>query len=253
MHAADIMTHKLITVTPQTSIKEAVTLLLQHAVSALPVLSSGGELVGIISEGDLLRRTELGTERHLSRWRELLGHQQQQANDYARAHTQRVADAMTLGAIFVAPEVTLSEIVALMEAHHVKRLPVIDKGKLVGIVSRADLLRALICELPATCCENVDDENIRRSVHTQLDQQPWTPRACIRVQVHDGMVTLAGTIRHQAERAALRVLVENVAGVKGVIDQLVWVDPIFGSIVEPPVMFSETPGPIGALDKGPET
>ena len=253
MHAADIMTHKLITVAPQTSIKEAVTLLLQYAISALPVLSSGGELVGIISEGDLLRRTELGTERHLSRWRELLGHQQQQAGDYARAHTQHVAEAMTLGVICITPEVSLSEIVALMEAHHVKRLPVIDNGKLVGIVSRADLLRALICELPPTLREKVDDDDIRRSVHAHIDQQPWTPRACIRIHVYDGIVTLSGTIRHQAERAALRVLVENVAGVKGVIDQLVWVDPIFGSIVEPPVMFSETPGPIGALDKGPET
>lgn len=234
MSAADIMTRQLITVTSQTTIKDAARLLLQYGISGLPVLNSNGELVGILSEGDLLRRTEIGTERHHSRWRELLGNRQHQADDYARAHTQRVAEAMTLGAVSTTPVASLTEIVSLMEANHIKRLPVIDDGKLVGIITRADLLRALVRELPTAFDENVDDELIRRSVRTQIDQQSWTPRACIRVGVHEGIVALAGTIRHEAERRALRVLVENVPGVRGVLDHMVWIEPMSGMVVEPP-------------------
>jgi CBS-domain-containing membrane protein len=234
MNAADIMTRELITVTPQTTLKDAVGLMLQYGVSGLPVLSSFGELVGIVTEGDLLRRTELGTERHLSRWSELLGDKQRQASDYVHAHAQHVAEVMTLDTVFVTPDASLNRIVAMMEAHHIKRLPVLEDGRLVGIVSRADLLRALVRELPRTFCPNEDDQQVQRCIRAQIDRQPWAPRACIRITVHDGVVELAGSIMHEAERTALRVLAENTAGVRRVVDQLVWIAPLSGMIVDLP-------------------
>lgn len=246
MHAADIMTRELITVTPQTTLQEAVKLMLDYRISGVPVLSDGGELVGIVTEGDLLRRTELGTERHLSRWNELLGNKQAQANEYVRTHALRVAEVMTPHTISVDPDASLNKVVALMEAKHVKRLPVMQEARLVGIVSRADLLRALMHELPRAFCPNNDDEQICRCVRAQIDQQPWAPRASIRISVHEGVVTLAGTIMQEAERTALRVLTENTAGVKRVVDQLVWIEPLSGTIVEAPKVVTDAPAAMPA-------
>jgi CBS domain-containing protein len=241
MHAADIMTRELITVTPQTTLQEAVTLMLQHRISGLPVLSDSGGLVGIVTEGDLLRRTELGTERHLSRWSELLGSKQIQAEEYVHTHAQHIADVMTPHTIFVTPDASLNKVVALMETKHVKRLPVVQEGRLVGIVSRANLLRALLRVPPGEFRTNNDDEQIRRCIRAQIDRQPWAPRSCIRVSVHDGVAQLAGSILHEAERTALRVLTENTAGVKRVEDHLVWMEPLSGTIVELPKAVTDTP------------
>lgn len=145
--------------------------MLHYRISGAPMLSDSGELVGIVTEGDLLRRTELGTERHLSRWNELLGNKELQANEYVHAHARRVAEVMTPHTVFVTPDASLNKVVALMEAKHIKRLPVLEERRLVGIVSRVELLRALMRVLPREFCANENDEQIRRCIRAQLRQQ----------------------------------------------------------------------------------
>jgi CBS domain-containing protein len=242
MDASHIMTRELVTVAPTTTLKEAVTRLLQYGVSGLPVLGDSGELVGMLTEGDLLRRTELGTERHLSRWSQLLGSAQRQASEFVQTHGRLVEEVMTRNPVFIAPSASLNKIVALMETHHIKRLPVLDQGRLVGIVSRADLLRALMQEMPRQVCVNCDDEQIRRSLLGQLDQLSWPSRTFLQIKVKDGVVELSGVILHRAERDALRVLAENAVGVKSVVDHLVWVEPLSGAVAEVPPTNSDVTG-----------
>jgi CBS domain-containing protein len=241
MQASNIMTRTVISVTPETTLREAVTRMLEHGLSGLPVVSAGA-LVGIITEGDLLRRTELGTERHLSQWEQLVGSTDRRAGDYVRSHGLRVEELMSTGPIFVEPDASLRKIVALMEAHHIKRLPVLSAGHLVGMVSRADLLRVLMAESVRGFCANSDDEQTARCIRTQIDRQPWAPRAWVHVMVHDGVAELTGTVRHESERTALRVLAENTAGVRRVLDELIWIEPMSGTAVELPKVVVDLPG-----------
>jgi CBS domain-containing protein len=230
MHAADIMTRELITVSPLTTLKEAVTLLLQHGVSGLPVLS-GAALVGIVTEGDLMRRGELATERYRSRLSQLFGSATRQALEYVHTHGQHVAELMTPDPVSVGPDTALSDIVTVMEARHIKRLPVLSEGRLVGIVSRADLLRALIGLLPGEFQFRADQQ-IECEIRQQIERLPWAPRAAVGIAVRDGVVELTGTVIHVTERAGLRVLAANVAGVRKVIDNLLWIDPIGGTVID---------------------
>ncbi|HWW19364.1 MAG TPA: CBS domain-containing protein [Steroidobacteraceae bacterium] len=240
MRASNIMTRNVISVTPETTLKEAVTRMLEYGLSGLPVVSAGA-LVGMITEGDLLRRSELGTEPHLSQWQQLVGGTQRQAINYVRTHGLRVGEVMSTQPIFVDPDASLRKIVALMEARHVKRLPVLSAGHLVGMVSRADLLRVLMAESARGFCANCDDEQTVRSIRAQIDREPWAPRAWVHVMVHDGVVELTGTVRHESERTALRVLAENTAGVKRVVDELIWIEPMSGAVVDLPKIVVDSP------------
>src|SRR5579862_1578744 len=148
MNVSEVMTAEVITVTPETTIAEAAGLLLQHRISGLPVVGPGGEVVGIVTEGDLLRRVETGTARHHARWLEFLITPGRLAREYADANARNVGEVMTQGVIAVAPQDPLDAAVRLMERRHVKRLPVVEAGRLVGIISRANLVRALLSNLP---------------------------------------------------------------------------------------------------------
>ena len=147
MNAADIMTRTILSAGPKTPVAEAIGLMLDNRVSGLPVIDEAGQLVGILTEGDLLRRGETGTERHRPRWLEILLGPGRLASDYVRTHGRKVEDIMTRDPVSVAPETPLDEIVELMERHRIKRVPVLEGEKLVGIVSRADFLRALAWRL----------------------------------------------------------------------------------------------------------
>ncbi|TFH44531.1 MAG: CBS domain-containing protein, partial [Lysobacterales bacterium] len=141
--ARDIMSVKVVTVSPSTPVRELAALMIEKHVSGLPVLNDSGKLVGMVSEGDLLRRPEIDTEKHRRRWASFFTTADEQAREFTKSHALRAADLMTEQVIHVAEETPLGDIVGLMEKHNVKRLPVLSHGKLVGIVSRADLLRAL--------------------------------------------------------------------------------------------------------------
>jgi len=155
MNAADVMTRKVISVTPETTIADAARLMLKHRVDGLPVVDAGGTVVGVVTEGDLLRRAETGTERRHPRWLELLFTPGRLAEEYAQANARKIGMMMSADIVAVAPQEPLAGVVGLMERHHIKRLPVIEDGRLVGIVSRADLVRELAYRWRCRRCGNL--------------------------------------------------------------------------------------------------
>jgi CBS domain-containing protein len=241
MNVADVMTRTAITVTPETTIEAAARLLLEHRISGLPVVDPGGAVVGVVTEGDLLRRIETGTERRHSGWLEFLIAPGRLAEEYAHANARRVGEVMTTDVVAVTPEEPLAEVVRLMERHHIKRLPVIENGRLVGIVSRANLVQALLDNLPKPAGKAaVGDAEIRERILAEIAKQPWGPRASVDVRVAAGIVELYGSITDERERTALQILAENAPGVKAVQDHLVWVEPVSGLVI--PSIGSEPPG-----------
>lgn len=232
--AADIMQDDVLTVNSDASIVDAALIMLRNKVSGLPVIDWRRTLVGMVTEGDLLRRSEIGTEHHRARWLELLLGPGSAAAAYTAEHARKVSEIMSDRIVAVAADTPLADVVALMEQHHIKRVPVLAGEKLIGIVSRADLLRALVDAVPRDEAKTTDDAQIRDSIVKALDREQWSPRATINVGVTDGVVELTGCITDDRERAALIVLAENVPGVKKVVDQMVWVEPLSGMVIEPP-------------------
>jgi CBS domain-containing protein len=225
MKAREIMTMEVVSVSPDASIVEAVRLMLHNRISGLPVVDRQGMLVGVISEGDFLRRVETGTHRKRARWIEFFMGPGDFADEYVQTHSRKVADVMTSTPITITEDTRLDDIVSLMEKSNVKRLPVLQQGRVVGIVSRANLLHALasvVEELPASA---TTDETIREQVLSEFSNKPWSPRD-LNVVVRNGVVELWGDILDDRERQAAKVVVENVAGVKAVKDHLVWVEPM---------------------------
>ena len=235
MKAADVMTRAPLSVTPQTPIVQAARLMLQHRISGLPVIDDRCAIVGIVTEGDLLRRAETGTERHRSKLMTLLVGPGRLADDYVGAHAQKVGEVMTRDVAAVSPSDDLAVVVALMEKRGIKRVPVVASGMLVGIVSRADLVRALVRRLAGQAKEKtldqVTDGAIRDRILEIIAKEPWGPRFSVGVAVEAGVVDLHGTITDERERTALIVAAEGVPGVEAVNDHLVWVEPNSGLVI----------------------
>jgi len=234
MKARDIMTPEVVSVGPDASILEAIRLMLQNRISGLPVVDPQGKLVGVVTEGDFLRRAETGTERKRARWTEFFMGPGRGADEYVRTHGRKVTEVMTPDPVTITEDTGLDEVVSLMEQRRVKRLPVVRGPRLVGIVSRANLLHALASvarELPSGA---KTDPGIRDQILSELARQTWVPRDFINVVVRNGVVELWGTIFDERERQAAKVAAENVAGVNEVRDHLVWVEPMSGMVFEPP-------------------
>jgi CBS domain-containing protein len=234
MKAEEIMARDVLTVTPATTLDVAINLMLQRRVSGLPVVSDTGELVGIITEGDLLRRVETGTDtKRRSRLLEFLAGPGREASEFVHANSRRVGDLMTPGVISVAADATLDEVVDSMERHHIRRVPVVTGGKVVGVVSRADLLRALAVKLDVLPKPGgaMSDEAVESGLRAQLEASNWLSGTNIGINVKDGVVTLTGYIYDERTRKALIVAAQNAAGVGHVIDKLVWLDTTTGLVV----------------------
>lgn len=240
MNVGDVMSQPAISVAPEATIADAARQMLEKRISGLPVVDPHGAVVGMVTEGDLLRRAETGTDRQHSRWFELLISPGRLARDYVHSHARKVGEVMTSEVVSVTPEDSLARVVELMEQHHIKRLPVVVDGRLVGIVSRANLMRALLDKLPAAAAtQSAGDTEIRSRILAEIAKQPWGPRASVDVQVENGVVELQGSITDDRERTALQVLVENTPGVKAVRDHIVWIEPVSGFVIpaddpEPP-------------------
>ena len=234
MNTSEIMSRAVVTVAPSASIEEATRLMLENRLSGLPVTDATGMVVGIITEGDLIRRAETGTDPRTSAWRALWMGPQRLAARYVHSHGRRVEEIMSREVITVTPGTSLSEVVELMESRGIKRLPVLENGRMVGIVSRADLLRALLGLLPQDQSDNRSDALVRTAILAELERQRWAPREFVDVHVDRGIVRLRGVVTSQAEREALRVATENTPGVKGIVDDLIWVEPYTGTAVELP-------------------
>ena len=234
MKARDVMTSPVISVEPDVAVLQAVRIMLQRRVSGLPVIDREGRLVGIVTEGDFLRRAETGTQRRRPRWLEFLAGPGRLAQDYARSHARKVGEVMTPDPVTVDEDAALDEIVRLMEKRQIKRIPVVRGTNIVGIVSRANLLHALASVAREAKPAEQSDEAIRALLLAELAKQPWAPVALINPVVRNGVVEMWGTITDERERPALMIAAENVPGVKAVHDHLAWVDATSGMVFGPP-------------------
>ncbi len=235
MNASHVMTPDVVSVPPEASVGAAAQLMLQKRISGVPVIDDRGQLVGILSEGDFLRRAEIGTGRRRPRWIEFFMGPGRLADEYVRLSGRKVHDVMTHEVRTVAPDAPLEQVVRLMERHNIKRVPVVDGGKVVGIVTRANLLHAVASFADEIAPLSAADAAIRDRLLAALKDQPWAPATAIDVTVRNGVVRLAGIITDERQRYALRVAAENIAGVKGVEDNVVWVEPASGLFAEAPV------------------
>jgi CBS domain-containing protein len=226
MRVRDAMSANVISVAAQATILEAARTMLRNRVSGLPVVDAEGQLVGMVTEGDFLRRSEIGTERRRPRWLEFVLGPGRMAEDYVRAAGRKVEDVMTRDPVTVREDDDLETVVELMERRRVKRFPVLRDGKIVGIVSRANLMRALVSLAPTEEAPAGGDPAIRELIVAAFAKQPWAPH--VNVVVKESVAELWGTITDERERQACIVTTENVAGVRAVHDHLVWVEPISG-------------------------
>ncbi|RAI44196.1 CBS domain-containing protein [Rhodoplanes roseus] len=231
MKARDVMSSRVVSIAPEATIQDAIKAMLENRISGLPVIDRTGAMVGIVTEGDFLRRAETGTLRKRPRWLEILIGPNSLATDYVRSHGRRVEEVMTRSPVTVGEDATLDEIVSIMERKRVKRVPVMRGREVVGIVSRANLLHALASvsrDLPPS---TATDAEIRTRVLDELSRQPWAPIALIDVVVKDGVVSLWGSITEAKQGEALKVCAENIPGVKGVVSHLTWIEPMSGMVI----------------------
>ncbi len=216
MQARDIMTRDVVTFAPATTVAEAATTLATQHISGAPVVAADGSVVGMVTEGDLWRRPEIGTERRHSWWEPLFADSRSLAQEYIKSHGHKVEDVMTREVIAVGEETPLGEVVALLERKRIKRVPVVRAGKLVGLISRGDIVR-LVAEAAAhrpSAPPPHGDEEIRRLIAERMRAEPWIAGAPLNVQVRDGRVEITGWVQNEAQRHALEILVEDVPGVR---------------------------------------
>ena len=227
MRAHQIMTRQVITVATGAPIVEAANTMLHNHISGLPVVDETGKLAGIISQGDFIRRAEIGTQRKRGRWLKLLLGPGRVASDFVRERGRKVGEIMTLDLCTVTEDATLEDIVSLMEQNNVKRLPVMRGDQLVGIVTRSNLLQA-VAELAQEVPDpTADDDHIRNRIITSIEKTDWRPFG-LGVIVRNGNVHLSGVITNERSRQAAIVAAENVSGVRKVHDHLCWVEPRSG-------------------------
>lgn len=220
MKARDVMSSPVITVKPSASVREVAKLFLERRISAVPVVDDQGKLVGIISEGDLMHRTEAGTERKRSWWLQGLTGDETLAAEYVKAHARKVVDVMTRRVITSSPDAPLHEIASLLENNSIKRVPIVKDGQVIGIVSRANLIQAVASdrkelEIP------VSDAVIREKILASIQAEPWAHMGLLNVIVQGGVVDLFGITGSDAERKAIRVAAESIPGVCAVHDNLI--------------------------------
>jgi CBS domain-containing protein len=234
MQAKDLMIEgpNVVTVRADDSIYTAIRLMLKKRISGLPVVDVGPletrKLIGMVTEGDFLRRRETRTLGHLPSWLEFLAGPGKLAEDYVRASSHKIGDIMSAPVVTVTEETPVEEIVEILEQRHIKRLPVVRGETLVGIVTRANMLRALVREAGKTMALSTNDQAIKQRLLTELSRHPWGANALIEVDVHDGVAKLTGTIWDERERSAIVVAASNTFGVSAVDDRMVVTDRVSG-------------------------
>ena len=221
MKASDVMVSSVITVGPDASVLHVAELLLRHRISAVPVVGANGDILGIVSEGDLINRPESETNRRKSWWLDALAAKETLAAEYIKSHSRKVADVMTRDVITASPDISVAEVAALLERNAIKRVPIVKDGKIVGIVSRANLLQGLASLKDKAPQAHPDDSAIRDKVMARLQNERWAKPALISVTVRDGTVDLWGIVDSATEKKAVHVLTEVTPGVRAVNDNLV--------------------------------
>lgn len=224
MNASDVMVRDVVTIGPDDDVASAVRLLVGHDISALPVVDADRRILGVLSEADLLHREEDDTLERRSWWMEALTPSGALALDYAKSHGRRVAEVMSSEVISASEDTPLWEIASILEKHRIKRVPIVKDGKLVGIVSRSNLIQALASAETAPRRQAADaetDRAIRNAILARLAEQPWTDFGERNVVVTDGVVHLWGLVGSPEEHRALLALSENVPGVRKISDEMI--------------------------------
>lgn len=233
MRAHQIMTMPIITVSPDTTIVDAANLMLRQHISGLPVTNATGKLIGIVSEGDFIRRAEIGTQRRRARWLKFLLGPGKEASDFVHEQGRKVGEIMTPNPCIISEDTLLEDIVTTMEKNSIKRLPVMHGDRIVGIVTRANLLQAVAGLAREVPDPTVDDDHIRDRIITSIEKSDWCPFG-LSVIVRNGVAHLSGTIIDERARQAVIVAAENVTGVKKIHDHLCWVDTMSGMYLRSP-------------------
>lgn len=219
MKARDVMSGSVATVGPDAPVGEIAALLLERRISGVPVVDAAGHLLGVVSEADLMWRAETDTVHRRGWWASLLGGRAMMAADFIRAYGRTARDVMTSPVITVTADEPLEAVISTMESHRIKRVPVVDGGRVVGIISRSDFLRSLAnapVDMPVR-----DDGAIRERLETLLDAQPWASLVAITIVVERGVVRLVGLVDSEAERRAYETAARSVSGVARVQNDLV--------------------------------
>jgi CBS domain-containing protein len=220
MKARDVMVTSVISVGPDLPVQAVANTLVKNNISGVPVISHDGKLLGIVSEGDLLRRVETHTERRRSWWLDMISSNRNLAAEFVKTHGLTAKDVMTSRVVTTGPDTPLHEIADLMENHGVKRIPIVENGRVVGIVSRANLIQALASGIREVEEEEAgSDESLREAVVTRLKGQPWGT-ALVNVIVRDAVVDLWGVADSEEEKNAIRIAAETTPGVRAVNDNL---------------------------------
>jgi CBS domain-containing protein len=215
MNARDIMTKDVVSVGPEAPVREVAAQMLERRISGVPVVDGERRVLGVLSEGDLIRRPEIETDHAPTGWLGVFLSDEERARDFVKSHGRKAREVMTRPALCVGPDAQLTEVVRLMERHRVKRLPVTENGRLVGIVTRADLLRALVTRAGATPAA-ASDRDLHDRIDRMLRGEDWAASAYVNVTVENGVAQLWGTVESPAQREALVIAVRGVPGVKGV-------------------------------------
>ncbi len=220
MQAIDIMSVNVCSAGPDTPINEIARKLCDRGISALPIVDLNDKVLGVVSEGDLLRRIELGTMKK-PKWTDIFAGDDSLARDYVKSHGRTARDVMTQPAVVVSEATDIAEIATLLESKGIKRVPVVRDGKLVGIVSRSDIVRGLIVAAKSwNRSRRTDEKKIRANILDEVRRLPFVHGTYINVVVDDGEVHLWGNVESAEQRAAIRVIAENTKGVTQVIDNM---------------------------------
>jgi CBS-domain-containing membrane protein len=219
MHASDIMTAPVITAAPGADVLDVVQLMLDNRISALPIVADDGELVGLVSEGDLIRRSEIGARDYSSWWLSAFGGKVRLAEEFVKTHAMKAEEIMTTDVVTVSKDTPAWKIAETLEKNKIKRVPVVEDGAVVGIVSRANLLQALAAQREKMMqAPSGDDRALREKVLKALEGQSWSNLSHLNVVVADGVVHYWGVVQSKAVRDALKVAAEGVPGVADVVD-----------------------------------
>lgn len=220
MNAQDAMTKDVVTVGPEATVGEIAALLVRHRISAIPVVAEDKQVVGLVSQTDLGHRSETGTEKRRKWWLDLFADADSMARDFVKSHGMRARDVMTRFIVSVGTTTPLAEVAEILDTHRIRQVPVLDGGRLVGMISRADLVRKLAEATAAGQGAGVQSGQLQKAIWDQIKAQPWLKAAYINVTVTDGVVELYGAVDSEDQRRALRVLVEGIPGVRRVNDQV---------------------------------
>jgi CBS domain-containing protein len=213
MQARDVMTKDIVTVGPETTVGDIAALLVTHRIGAVPVISGDRRLLGIVSQTDLVHRSETGTEKRRKWWLEAFADPEVKARQYVKSHGHKAEDVMTRHVVSVSESASLAEVADVLDTHRIRQVPVVSDGRLAGMISRADLVRVLAEVSITGATARPDNGALQKAIWDQIKSQPWLKAAYVNLAVKDGAVEIWGAVDSDEQRRALKVLVEGVPGV----------------------------------------